>query len=915
MLRVDSLIMVSDVLSLSSVLNPRLRTQLVSKKFLLSSWLNLARTVSSFVDDGMPSVEMARWYAELERNSGGALSVLISKRNPRTHALNRTTPEFVGSALSALETAFEGVLEHRPPNPSLRLAGNEIVEAEWPTGGRTRLDPFVLAIGDSGDQPVVVLYDGVESRGLRYCSMRGDKLLRRDAYEALVSRLDSLVPLLETVHSGSAVKVLTDRIIECTRKTIRRLEELGRYRPETFVERRELRQVFEAFMASEARLLLVEGPAGSGKTSAVAYITEKRLKTRAVFLELAERIAVPHLPDSLGSILRIDESIGAAFEAAASVSPDGRFLVAIDDLGRSGDATEMLISLLEWAERSSQGIKLLGTLRPDVIHRFVAAHPDSLSPEICMRHSLSAFSVYELDLLAEKLPVAAGLDEASVLATRRSVAARLGGLGSAPRRPGVAHLIMTSPCGAVLDRGFSARRIYGECVDRYVLECGENGAPMKPRRGALLRRIGLVMAKQMRSCVPVDDLGADTACLFDERGDRTADYEALLANGILAEVNEGLLTSLSFVDARMLEYAVAGTVASVDVAQECRRYAEAAAQFEAALGIAALLLLRLADTGRGVKDVLGGISAGVAARLVLEVAQIEPSGFASLFPELFRAFPEEGTATLEAVVDIGEPALAANAGAVVLAGGTALHRAILDRIRFTIARALFEVDDYDSAAEQLSRLETRGPGCAPQLLSVDISIARGQFAKAFAEAGACLTGENPPTPTERLSAEAAQGYCLARLGRRQDAEAAYRRALEAAPERASKARAEALGDLGALLVGEQRFDDATECFKESMALNQKRGSLVGIGVVKHLLGEMAIRKGKSDAADQLLGEALEIARRVGNRWREAAVSRSLEKLERDRGNETQAQHYGEGAAAIEKALKVPEGMTRTVCFD
>src|SRR5439155_18908224 len=101
--------------------------------------------------------------------------------------------------------------------------------------------------------------------------------------------------------------------------------------------------------------------------------------------------------------------------------------------------------------------------------------------------------------------------------------------------------------------------------------------------------------------------------------------------------------------------------------------------------------------------------------------------------------------------------------------------------------------------------------------------------------------------------------------------------------------AESWGVLGELLAHLNRTAEARRCLENSQAINRRTGSLVGMGVVEGLIGEVDLAEGKLEQAETSLQNALGIARRVGNRWREAWVLERLSRLAHARGRSSETQ--------------------------
>ena len=72
--------------------------------------------------------------------------------------------------------------------------------------------------------------------------------------------------------------------VQDSERTIRRLEELRRFRRDIFVSRAEPDETLRAFMEGDCRIMMVDGPSGSGRSSWVANAASRRLESRSAIL-------------------------------------------------------------------------------------------------------------------------------------------------------------------------------------------------------------------------------------------------------------------------------------------------------------------------------------------------------------------------------------------------------------------------------------------------------------------------------------------------------------------------------------------------------------------------------------------------------------------------------------------------------
>jgi hypothetical protein len=88
-----------------------------------------------------------------------------------------------------------------------------------------------------------------------------------------------------------------------------------------------------------------------------------------------------------------------------------------------------------------------------------------------------------------------------------------------------------------------------------------------------------------------------------------------------------------------------------------------------------------------------------------------------------------------------------------------------------------------------------------------------------------------------------------------------------------------------------RLSEARRCLQQSQAINQQLGSLIGIGIIEGLLGEVDLAESKWDQAEERFARAQDISCRLGNRWRQAWLLDLLARLRQAQGRVEEANAY------------------------
>jgi len=903
LMRFDALLLAAVFLETEEYRDDKVRGLLMSNKFTLGEWYDLLRTLVSVVQGG-PLSDVRNWFIRTEKRS--VFQGILRIRRERAHDESRTTSEFVVSALRDGEHLFEQCLADHPDLGRFRegTRGRLLLErtSVTATGG------LFLLSGLLAKHPgTVLMYRGCKANRFSYGSLSGVQYWSSETYREVIDLLRKKISPLEFIEATDSPDILHGRMVDSTRLTLRRLTELKRYRPETTIDRIEADSVRRAFVEGDRPLVLVEGPAGAGKTTWLCRTAEERLGYAAtVFFDTADHLPQMIFPDALGPILRVRGEISTALDRLAITSTDGRVLIALDEIGATGREEEVLLSLFHWVERlpSTSAVRIIATIRSSQFQAFLAKHADALPGNLVQLFQLSPLSSNELIALAEKLPVPQGSNHEIVLSSRRAVAIRMGEIASASaRRPALAVVILESAGLGSVPLGFSASFVYRELFSREIVEATFGSVPKRPGRARIVRRVAEILLKRASTRVAMDDYDLAKVHLINmDTGERSLDYEALLSAQILVETVEDYVSFVSFVDPRFFEFAAALNFPIAGLSATLSELWHRSTAFPPALSVAAHLVIRAVGSS-GIASTCSAIEelSQWRERLLFEVALLDGTSFLPLFSHLASLSLLEAQSLVEALLRAEEPRLGAHAAQLLIDCISDRPDRVMEA-RFLLAQALYDVDDYDGTENELERM---GDERSPRIFVIraEIAVARGDFEQAR-DAYEALLQTSPHNRSEEVGhALRGLGYVLGRTGHPDEAEKRLREAINVLEtQRDSQILAEAWGDLGELLGKSGRLSEAQDCLERSMSINRRTGLLVGIGVVEGLIGEIDVLEGRLDSAAEHLSRALDICRRLGNRWREAWVLERLARLNQMCGRTSVADVLLEEAHRLYKAI-------------
>lgn len=863
----------------------------------------------------LAELRLTRTKSPPKDSSATILDKIKALRNPRSHQENRIAADFVDETLEVAEELYAQCLGAHPGFGKFQ----EVV------GGRLLFEvnaacidcgPLLLPGSLAGEPASVLLYHGFASDRLGYRSLSGKEYSSQMAYQEVAGLLGKKYSPLEIVDTTSvSPAILHERMLANTRQTLSRLTELRRYRPESTINRAEVNAVLQAFIDGDEKLLIVDGPAGAGKTTWMCQLADERLTAgNTVLLESVDCLTHMSFPETLGHALKLKGGIATAFNRMGATSKDGYVLIVLDDLGINGREEEALLSLFQWIERLPQGspIRIVATIRSDRLRSFLNRHEQAF-PASCLRQKeMPPLNSHELLALATSLPISSDQDRELVISSRRDVARRMGEIADGSvRRPGLAVAILELSSLGSVPAGFSAALIYEELFRCEVLGMtgvGTASKALNPLRGRMLRKVAEVLMKRGSLQVAIDDDDLIPARLIlESTGERAPDYEALLAACILVEtMTDDYDTYVSFVDPRFFEFIAAINHSTGDLGKSTIQLYAQAQTFPSALAVAAHLLIR-SIRASGVTSDTTPVAAKVWAEieninhefesLLLEVAALDGFSFLALFNGLCKTRSDQAKSLLCLLLRTEDSSLAERAARILIASADDDDELMVEARHLRI-RALYLLDDYDAADEELGRMSQDKP---PRVYLVDgeIALSRGDFERARCAYDRVLQACLDCSPTERANALSGMGYVLGQMGHLEEAEQSLVKAVQILEvEDDEPILAEAVGDLAEIRGLMGRPAEARKGLEQSLAINKRMGYLTGIGIVEGLLGEIDMAEGKLDDAETRFNKALDIARRVYNRWREAWIFERQATLCHLRGQGTQAEELIEQSRGL-----------------
>lgn len=912
LIRTDALVLAAAVL-LHECRDDKVRRLLALRDHALGDWHALLQASAARLPRHVCGA-MQGWVRQMERPCpskrddrcrNSPFQTLLAMRNWRAHNEGRTDPAQVAAWLPVGDCCLVRLLTDHPPleDFDIRPDGSAHVRS-----GECEVAcaPLILAGSLAHEEDQLLLLRGISGADAEYATARGTEYTVAGGAAGLGRAIARLSDPLEPLGSQASPHSLRERLAWYTRSGVGRLVQAKAYWPDVMVSQIGPEAAFEAFVHGQARLLLVDGPAGAGKTSWLCSIAEGRLIAgAAVLMTASSQLAGTSFPQNFGRALNVDGNIEHALERLGVVSADGSVLILIDDLSEGGREDELLLSLLEWCERLPPHsiMKVVASIRSDRVTDFFDRHPGAARAEVLRLLHLPPLATHQLLELAERLPVREGLQPADVVATRRSMAVALGELrDSTSRRPGLAVILLQDPGEDGRRVAFAEYPVFTRILTRVVMEAEPGQRARAPLRGTILRTLGRLLFERAARVVSLGDPGLAGLELVSRRtGERSADYQYLLSTDILAESQDGLDTMVGFANPRFAEF-VAALDVSLDegTGQVLRAFSERARSYPPAMAVLAFVLARLARAREDplLDRALHELGAN-RPRAIEELSARDGGSLLYSLPFIAGSSPGEVCDLARRLMERGDHQTASQAAEYLASAGPG--REDLERARLLCARAHFELDEYGEAEADLDRMGDRTQRDG-EMLRGDIAVARGNWSSARAAYERALGhGEAPPLTVAH--ALRGLGYTLAQIGEAQQAEDLFRRAAGLAePEGASRVLAETLSDHGQLCLLTGRRHEARALLERSLAVNRQMVSAAGIGITEGLLGDIDLEDGRLEQALVRLDSAFQIAISTGNRWRQAWTAKRLARAYREQGDEDRAMQFEREASEIAEAI-------------
>ncbi|MBN1547391.1 MAG: tetratricopeptide repeat protein [Syntrophaceae bacterium] len=908
LIRTDALVMSAALIS-HGFRDDKVRHLLLKNKFSLGDWHSLLQASSARLPRSCLH-DLQLWVRNMERRcpylrwtgcKNSPFQTLLSIRNLRSHNEGRTQWENLEKWSEMGDCCLFRLLEEHPPLDAFILGENRELLYKS-SEGNIICRPLMISGESIGEPESVLLYRCTVGNEIELATNRGRPYRSSDAYNDLMESLNRSVDLFGVVDALVSPHVLAERITESARQTVSRFSQTRTYRPGIMVQQLEAESILGTFLNGEPRLLLVDGPAGAGKTSWLCSISEQRILAGAtVLLVSIDRLANLSFPDNIGSFLRVTGHIALALERLSIISSDENVVVLVDDLSESGQEEKAIQSLLDWVERLplSSKIKIVATMRTDRAKEYYKKHNQTLSPNIVSRFHLPPLTTQELLDLAERIPVNDNVESSKILAVRCQAAIQLGELrDSSARRPGIAVSIIERLDLSGLPKSFTAFSIYSDIFNRSVLDLDDEQIPRAPLRGKILRTVaGGLFAKRTKA-LPLEDAILLSAGLIDlETGERSTDYRLLLSQDILVESLEEFESFVGFANPQFSEFLAAFDVPlNANLAIELHRLWQQTHSFPPSLTVAAFALARATrkfDLSRFPE--LIKLPEEFRRSLLAQLATVDDASPIAMATLLVGEDPAGVCDFIEWLLDSGEYRLACRIGEIIAA--RLLRKDLADKALYVCAKAHYELDQYLEAEEKLAQISPAMTHDVHILLG-DIAASRREWITGRIAYERALEIHDRTTPSTRAYAIRGLGYIFSKLGENQKAESLLQQALVLLESLGdSKIMAETQCDLGELYSQMGRMAEARTYFERSLQVNRRIGSVVGIGIVLGFLGELDLKAGKSEKAAKQLEEALRIARRTGNRWRQAWTAKCLARMHEEQGDMKKAEQLYRDAAA------------------
>lgn len=884
LVRFDALALANCALRDGMPLSDLARGRLLAPRFHLGDWVGLLESLAK-ATEREPFKSFRSW---LRAGARSRVQHLLCLRNRKVHPERLIDTSWVAALVEEAQRLMNQIIAIHPALSDLVAMD----DGRLMLGGiDTDVSGVLLHLDRVASPPRIGLYKGASAGRLFWSFLDGSEQESRIHFEAFVRAVGARVPTLETLDARAETSALTVRFEAAARATIRYVTDLRRYRPEQTIDRDEPEVYLEAFLRGDVPMLVVEGPEGAGKSTWLCRIAEDRLAAGLpVLFETASRLGGAP-PQALANSLLITGDLSDGLDRLALASPDGRVVVLIDDVASTGGTDPVFVGCLRWAEAASRGsaVRLIVAARSEHIQAYRTGG-GTVPASHLQTFLLPPLVEPELTRLAERLPIPAEVDRSAILARRRELARNLArSAASTLRRPAFATAIIESGGAARTSDSFSAHSLYSRLIDTDIFGKDESGRPLWPRRWSIAAGVAHALLLHKKPFVGLDAIEATGVRLLDpQNGQRFADYAALLDGGHLAERFDEPEASIGFSNPKLFECIAARLHKAGNIPEQVAHFAEEAASFRSALGVAAFLIaeswasINVAELVCAVE----GIEPAMRNELLLQVGAVAPEPFLGLVEEFGKTDPASCLDVVATQIHIGEAGLAAAAAALLRREPPFSPEAL--RARYLHARALYEHDDFLAVEREVNAMgDPVDP--AVRILAAEAAASRADWDRSEACWRSIIEGLSPDESIARGTALRGLGYVLAHRGSPAEAELLLKQALPFLESAGcERARSEALGELAEVFSASGRFGEARECLERSFRITEQTGHLAGLGVIEGQFGRVAADEKAWSEAEARLRKAMDIHERVGNRWRRAWTYDQLARVEEATGRLNEA---------------------------
>jgi len=661
-----------------------------------------------------------------------------------------------------------------------------------------------------------------------------------------------------------------------------RLYAAGKYKPESSVPRRSLDLILQAFLTDKPRLLLLDGPRGSGKSTwACLAVRNREAIGLPVLLLTGAELAHSAFPKSLAEAISLDGDFLTMALRQAERSADGRFVLFIEDADSMALQDLGFISCLRWAASIGDlPLKIVVTMSSNALNRFRESCETWLSGPSIRHAAMPLMDEYEILAMADALAVPPDPNGDLLRAARRELAATLVHTMGPNLRAWLVRSVLERAYIGEFGSVFSVFEMYQELYSTEVLQAQHRG------RARILRELAAFLCRTGQHTLSIDQYVPATQPLLSILDSMPEQVKALVDDGILIEGMDSLDRCLSFSDEHFRDFLASISMAvhnSEQLELMCR---EIERRGNPLTVLAFTLIRRSIENPETYTSLFEGLSDGCSqVALLNEIALYHVQAFLTLFASFYRINRAGALDLTESLLYSEMPRIAILAGSigVSMSSGSSAWREHL-----VLALCKFGIDDYDGTREELQYLDLSRSSRA-QTLKGDVEVSRGFLEDAEAAYRAALLSDFADYPQGMGHALRGLGYVLYRKGQLAEAQETLEAACtEMARFGDSINFAEALGDLGETLCAEGCLEASKAKLLESLAINQHLGRVGGVGIVEGLLAIVDWKQGNISQAEARFFRALDLVRHACYRWREAWLLQKLGDLQTSQGRTQEA---------------------------